>query len=194
MKLALKWCRFPFFLVTCFNFVNRADEKSQFLNRLKVLYTNCDSLTQTKQCERLNIIVEDKPDIIALTEIYPKHATFETSAAFFAIDSYDLFLTPESEGRGIAIYTKSALKATQFTTESKAKEFLWCRIKLKDQNEIVFGCIYRSPSSTSENLLYKVQRTKNTYHLYFLKESKTVFYSNTLENQHALEKAKHQTY
>ena len=60
----------------------------------------------------------------------------------------------ESEGRGIAIYTKSALKATQFTTESKAKEFLWCRIKLKDQNEIVFGCIYRSPSSTSENLLY----------------------------------------
>ena len=70
------------------------------------------------------------------------------------MDRYDLFLTPESEGRGIAIYIKSALKATQFTTESKAKEFLWCRIKLKDQNEIVFGCIYRSPSSTSENLLY----------------------------------------
>ena len=36
----------------------------------------------------------------------------------------------------------------------------------------------------------KVQRTKNTYHLYFLKESKTVSYFNMLENPHALEKAK----
>ena len=38
--------------------------------------------------------------------------------------------------------------------DSKAKEFLWCRIKLKDDNEIVFGCLYPSPSSTLENLVF----------------------------------------
>ena len=74
-----------------FNFVNSADEKSQFLNKLKVLYTNCDSLTEAKQCELLNIIEEDKPGIIALTEIYPKHATFETSAAFFILKTMIYF-------------------------------------------------------------------------------------------------------
>ena len=137
-----------------FNFVNSADEKSQFLNKLKVLYTSCDSLTEEKQRELLNIIEEDKPDIIALTETYHKHATFETSAAYFYIENYDLFLTRESERSEIAVYTKSALKATQFTMESRAKEFPWCRIKLKDHNEIVFGCIYRSPSTTVENLAY----------------------------------------
>ena len=109
---------------------------------------------------------------------------------------------------------------------SKAKECLWCRIKLKDDNEIFFGCLYPSPSSTLENLVYingmlksvidqrfshilivgdfnmqrligscvKVQRTKNAYHLYFLTESKTVFYFNTLENPDALEKGKHPVY
>ena len=107
-----------------------------------------------KQCELLNTIEEDKPDIIALAEIYHKQAAFETSAAFLDIENKDLSVIPESEGRRIAIYTKSALKATQFTTESKAKEFLWCQIKLKDHNEIVSGCIYRSPSCALENRLY----------------------------------------
>ena len=124
---------------------------SQFLNQLKVIYSNCDSLTEAKQCELLNIKEED---IKALTEMYHKHATFETTAAYFHIENYDLFLTRESERSEIAIYTKSALKATQFTTESRAKEFPWCRIKLRDHNEIAFGCIYRSPSTTVENLAY----------------------------------------
>lgn len=86
----------------CFNHVNRAvdnsycSEKTNFnrgcqtLNSLKVLYTNCDCLTQTKKCELINSIQQSNPDIIALTEIYPKHATFETSAAFFNIEIYDL--------------------------------------------------------------------------------------------------------
>ena len=38
--------------------------------------------------------------------------------------------------------------------DSKVKELLWCRIKLKDDNEIVFGCLYPSQSSTLENLVY----------------------------------------
>ena len=71
--------------------------------------SNFDSLTQAKKCELLYIIEEDKTDIIALTEINPKHATFETSAAFFILKTiYDLFLTPESEGKGFVIYNKCA--------------------------------------------------------------------------------------
>ena len=70
-----------------------------------------------QKCELINSIQENNPDIIALTEIFPKHATFETSAAFFNIETYDLFLTPEAEGRGIAIYVKSSIKATQLTVE-----------------------------------------------------------------------------
>ena len=85
---------------------------------------------------------------------YTTHMLPSKQVLHFCIENYDLFLTPESEGREIAIYTKSALKAAQFTAESKAKEFLWCQIKSKDQNEIVFGRIYRSPSTTLENLVY----------------------------------------
>ena len=86
-----------------------------------------------KKCELINSIRENNPDIIALTEIYPKHATFETSAALFNIETYATFLTPEAEGRGIAI-VKGSIKATQLTVESYSKEFLWCKINLKDQN------------------------------------------------------------
>ena len=96
-----------------------------------------------KKSELINRIQENNPDIIALTEIYPKHATFERSAAFFHIETYDLSFTPEAEGRGIAIYVKSSMKATQLTVEAYSKKFLWCKINLNDHNVMAFGDIYR---------------------------------------------------
>ena len=47
----------------------------------------------------------------------------------------------------------SSIKATQLTVESYSKEFLCCKINLKDQNVMAFGCIYRKPSSPMENLV-----------------------------------------
>ena len=93
-------------------------------------------------------------NLLFYTLIFTASYDITHHAAFFNIETYDLFLTPETEGRGIAIYVKSSIKATQLTVESQSKEFLWCKINLKDQNVMAFGCIYRSPSSSMENLLH----------------------------------------
>ena len=41
---------------------------------LKVFYTNCDSLSQTKIVELESYARTNSPDIIALTEVLPKTA------------------------------------------------------------------------------------------------------------------------
>ena len=65
------------------------------------------------------------------------------------------------------------MKATHLTMESNAKEFLWCKINLTEQNNFFFFffffflCIYRSPTSTIENLLDLNRMLKSTSDLRF---------------------------
>ena len=46
------------------------------LNKSQVLYTNCDCLTQTKLSELKNFVAEKSPDIIAITQVFPKNSIF----------------------------------------------------------------------------------------------------------------------
>ena len=43
---------------------------------LKILYSNCDCLTQPKISELEQYIVNESPEIMALTEIFLKHPHF----------------------------------------------------------------------------------------------------------------------
>ena len=78
------------------------------LDKLQVLYTNCDSLTQTKLSEPKNFVAEKSPDIIAITEVFPQKKYFSPSHEHYQIKDYDIFLT-ETDGRGVCIYAKQAL-------------------------------------------------------------------------------------
>lgn len=110
-----------------------------------------DCLTQVKKVELEVLINENSPDIIGLTEIFPKQHLYEIDQSSFQIDNYDAFCSPLGQGRGVVIYVRSALFASPVTFDTNFKESVWCKIQLKESNTFLMGCIYRSPNCTFEN-------------------------------------------
>ena len=51
------------------------------------------------------------------------------------------------------LYTKRWLKATKNDdlTEHNFTEGVWCDVKLKNNDNLLVGCVYRSPNGTSVN-------------------------------------------
>ena len=84
----------------------------------------------------------DNPDIIGLTEIFPKNSHFDNEIAFFEITGYDLIISDLENGRGIALLIKEELKATEIKFETEFRESTWCEIKLQDNDKLAVGCIY----------------------------------------------------
>ena len=64
-----------------------------------------------------------------------------------------MFSNLESHKRGVVIYTRKDLQASPSTaaTRWKTDEGCWCEIKLKGQDKLLVGCIYRSPNSDASN-------------------------------------------
>jgi len=96
---------------------------------IKCFYTNADCLLNklNELKARLSII---QPDILAITEVCPKHFTYTITSESLHLDGYDLFCSDLSFGRGVCIYCKSNFKATKFDTLN-VKEFnesLWCSV------------------------------------------------------------------
>ena len=91
----------------------------------------------------------EHPDIICITEAYPKNSSYENSDNQFSINGYDLLRT--DGGRGIIIYTANHLIASLIETKTEFEESLWCNIKITKEHNIIFGGIYRSPSSDNDN-------------------------------------------
>ncbi len=114
---------------------------------MSTVYTNVDCLTKSKKTELEVIIAKNKPDVIAVTEIYPKHSNLINSKEFYNFQGYDAFLSDLSSGRGVVIYVKDELSAVGINIEEQYKESLWCELKLKGNDQLVVGCVYRSPNS-----------------------------------------------
>ena len=110
---------------------------------------NC--LNQPKRVELDSIIEVKHPDIIRLTEIYPKNSVYEIDNIVYQLEGYDMFCNPEMQGRGVAIYVKSSLNANYVSFETDFNESIWCKIQLGRSNTLLIGCIYRSPNSGPEN-------------------------------------------
>ena len=73
---------------------------------MKVFYNNCDCLTQTKKLELQECVKNSQPDIIALTERYPKNTIYDINETYYQITDYDMFISSDESGRGVVIYTK----------------------------------------------------------------------------------------
>ena len=82
----------------------------------------------------------------------PKFGGDKIQAAELEIDGYDCF-TNGNDVRGVCVYTKKGLKATKSNDLSDMvfRESMWCEISLQDTDNLLVGCVYRSPNGTSEN-------------------------------------------
>ena len=138
------------------------------ISNLKCLYTNCDSLIN--KFDEFKIRVNDyKPHIICLTEVKPKNCRYEVLSAEIQLEGYEMFDNLEQQGRGIVIYVKSFLKASEITDVSEFNENIWIDIKLKGSDRLAVGCVYRSPSPNTDNdalnMMLKDMSQRNYTHI-----------------------------
>ena len=160
-------------------------------NGIKVIYSNVDILSKNKKQE-LEILIEDlKPQIIALTEAYPKHKVLDIDTTIYNIKDYDLFHNSTENNRGILIYIAKSLDPTSVEITTQYKEVVGCKIKLKGKDSLDIFTIYRSPTHpTDPDILDTLFREicHNTSHVlilgdFNLKEINWVNLSTTIVNE-----------
>ena len=120
---------------------------------MNIYYSNVDTFLNKR--EELNkIVFEEEPDIIQITEVLPKNKNkdiiYETE---FNITGYNMIFN-KNPLRGVLMYVKSTFEMNycEELNDNPFSESLWCTIKHNSQN-ILLGCIYRSPSETEEEKL-----------------------------------------
>lgn len=104
-----------------------------------------------KRAELQAMIELHEPELIAITEVKPKRCRFTVQECEIAIEGYDVFHNLEQEGRGIALFTKTTLRASMsenIGTNFEEAIFAECH---SAGETLRIGVIYRSPSSDNEN-------------------------------------------
>ena len=111
---------------------------------LQILYSNCDCLSQSKPSELENYVEQQQlqPDLIALTEVLPKHNIFEPTTEVYNITGYDMYISDLKSCGGILVHTKKNLSVSKIDIDSECSESVWCKIKVNKQDKLIFGCIY----------------------------------------------------
>jgi endonuclease/exonuclease/phosphatase family metal-dependent hydrolase len=120
-------------------------------------------------------VENEQPDIIALTEVYPKNFNLSSlSVSELDIDNYDLYIgdTSDNAKRGVVLYVKQVLnsQARDDLSTDEYRESVWCEISLRGGDKLVIGCVYRSPDRSSEennrallNLLSRANSNKPSH-------------------------------
>ena len=116
---------------------------------MKVMFTNADQLSPDKQVELVHYIKNEKPLLIAVTEIKPKHAK-ERDILDYTIQGYTInhVNLDSSDGRGVAIFVHNSIQKSvvQIQPTVKFEEVCLLEIKLRHGDIMIFGCVYRSPT------------------------------------------------
>ena len=120
-----------------------------------VLYTNADVLTQEKKRELGVHIAQEKPHIIAVTEVNPKARCFQQQD--YQIPNYIMFdVNVGAQGRrGVVVFVHTSLEKSVSSIEivSEFEETLLLSLKLRAGDCLLFGVFYLSPSSSESNNL-----------------------------------------
>ncbi|XP_006820153.1 uncharacterized protein LOC102801174 [Saccoglossus kowalevskii] len=124
------------------------------VNKLKIYYTNADSLLN-KLDELCVVIGESDPDIVIITEMFPKNFNAdEIDMSEYTLPGYDCWCgTIKKHSRGVGIYAKHGLPITPCSeiNEHCFKEHVWCKVQLNNGSNLLLGAIYRSPNSDDDN-------------------------------------------
>ena len=117
------------------------------------MYSNVDQLLNKMEDLRLMISAEN-PDIILITEVIPKaqkNPIYEAQMNVSGYEKYVNFNFTDSDlgasgNRGVAIYVKDDLRADEVKLQTSYDDHLWIEVKLRNNDVLLCGCIYRSPS------------------------------------------------
>ena len=115
---------------------------------------NADNL-RNKLDEPSTLTYIHNPDVILVQEFPPKNSGIPYSTTQYSLDGYNLFTNEKSWKRGVAIYIKNDIKATQLnnSTIGLGEESVWAEVRLKCNDKLLMGSVYRSPSATRETSL-----------------------------------------
>ena len=137
--------------------VRIAKLKPSGLPSMNILFTNADQLNQGKMSELKQRIITEKPMVVAISEVKPKNSSKKLTRQDYVIPGYTLHprnLDSET-GRGIAVYTHETIDKSviQIQLESTFEEACLLEIRLRGGDVLLFGCIYRSPTPSSNSHL-----------------------------------------
>ena len=129
------------------------------ISTLKCLYSNVDQLLN-KMDDLKMLMINDKPDIMILTEVIPKRQQKPILDTQIKIQGYQEFVNfersalnlGESGIRGVAIYVREDIKCSEVKLSTNYDDQLWVEIKLKDTKKLICGCIYRTPSKKDDQV------------------------------------------
>ena len=143
------------------------------------MYTNADQLTTSKKSELIESIERIQPQIIAICEVKPKNGS-ERTELDYQIPNYTMYSTNllNNTGRGIVIYVIATMVSciSELSSPIDFQEVCLLEIKLKDNDKLLFGCFYRSPTPSMNiegnndklNSLLKNLAYRNFSHLCFV--------------------------
>ena len=121
---------------------------------LTFLYTNADNLINKMDELRARVVVTN-PDIIIITEVYPKTCDSTiTLPVELDITGYICFRSNVMKSsRGVVIYVKDIISAERRDnlSDSNFLESVWVDVNINKQDKILIGGIYRSPNSEHDN-------------------------------------------
>ena len=132
--------------------VRRTTQSTTHAHKLKCFYCNCDSLPN-KMIELRTVvsIMRPRPDIVAVTEAKPKNSRFEITPAEYQIPGYSAFpLIKPGNSRGIIVWVHESIPSVGYDMDATFQESIWIDVTLSHEH-LLFGCVYRSPSSSDEN-------------------------------------------
>ena len=122
---------------------------------LRCIYTNADSLLNKIEEFKIRFLSDENiPDIIAITEVVPKNTRYTLNKADIELSGYELFPRnfSGSARRGVIIYVRKKLQAVEVDIDTEFKESVWEKLNLNGNDKLLFGCVYKSPSSNEANL------------------------------------------
>ena len=143
--------------------------------QFKVIFSNVDTFNVCKLQElkaRLSLL-DDKPAIIALSEVKAKNFKFERSLSEFNIEGYEIIhvnFKREDKGRCMLIYIQESLKYNQIHLNLDFTEYACIEVIISGTEKLLFANIYRSPNSDKINndrlnMLFKTLVDMNYTHI-----------------------------
>ena len=135
-----------------------------------MFYTNADQLVN-KRDDLCMAIVGTDTDIILVTEVILKAQVIPIAPALLEVPGFVCFpsfdLSERNLGakgaRGVCAYVRHGIHATEIHfTASQFREQIWLQVKLRGSDQLLVGCIYRSPSGDPH---LSVQALADLFHI-----------------------------
>ena len=132
---------------------------------MKCLYSNADQLLNKMEDLKM-VIASENPDIMMFTEVIPKAQKNPIFEAQLTVPGYVPYINfncsdqnlGASGKRGVAIYVRANIPSNEIRLKTAHEDQIWVQIKLKGDDCLLCGCVYRSPVKEKSKVVESTQR------------------------------------